>query len=270
MDAEAFFLADGGEPLGLSVQSQAAPAPYSELRCRRIEFSSRGSRVSGRLLLPPDEGGPRPLVLLQHGIGGSAQAAYLDATAGPWVRDGAAVASIDFPLHGERSNPKLLETLLGGLDRNADPQGTAATLVVEFARQAVIDLQRTLDALAQLSELDTGRTVYAAFSLGAIVGAIFCSIDPRPRAAALALAGGGFGPPQVDPARYVGRIAPRPLLLVNARRDETIPAAAAETLHAAARDPMEIVWFDATHRKLPGAALKTMWRFLKPHLSSPA
>jgi dienelactone hydrolase len=253
--SDALFARADAEPLDLVVRTAAAPARMAGARALRLEFASRGDRVPGRVVLPPATGARPPVVLLQHGAGGSKESEYLDVAAAPWVARGAALASIDFPLHGERANAKLGRFLLSG-----SPGDDA--LRVEFARQAVADLRRAVDALAQLDALDAGRIVYAGFSLGALAGALFCALDPRPRAAALALGGGGFGPPAIDPARFVARIAPRPVLLVNARGDETLPRAAAQALHAAAVEPKEVAWFDGGHTTLPGVALKTMWRFL--------
>lgn len=265
MSAEAWFLPDPGEPLGLWTRPTDPPEPSPDLRAVHFEFASRGDRVPGRLLLPPGGDGPFPLVLLQHGLGGTKEADYLDAISGRWVRAGAAVCSIDFPLHGQRANPKLGDLLLGG--EGSPFRNGEGGLAIEFVRQAVIDLKRALDAAERLPLLDGRRTAYAGLSLGAIIGATFCGVDPRPCAAALALGGGGMGPPGWDPTRFVGRFAPRPLLFVNAERDETIPRAAAEALFAAAGEPKERLWFDATHRELPGAALKAMWEFLRRHLA---
>lgn len=254
-----------GEPLDVRARSLALPPGLAGLEGQRVEFTSRGDRVPARLLLPPGGHGPFPLVLLQHGAGGSKESDYLDASAGPWVRGGAAVLSIDFPLHGERRSAKLSERLLADLAQPARA-GAAESLWLEVARQAVIDLQRALDAAATLPELDARRVAYAGFSLGTILGATFLGVDPRPRAAALAVGGGGFGPPAVDPARHIGRFAPRPLLFVNATRDETIPRQAAEALFAAAGEPKRMEWFDCTHAALPGRALKAMWLFLREAL----
>ena len=260
------------DPTGAAAASVAAAEPLSlwlgrgeheaGARVLRFEYSSRGDRVPGRLLLPVSGKRPFPLVLLQHGAGGSKESDYLDAARLPWVRRGVAVASIDLPLHGERASAKLSEALLRSL---GERDGAAAVLQHEFARQAKADLHRALDALEFLPELDATRVAYAAFSLGAILGAAFVAADPRPRAAALALAGAGFGA-ELDPARVLGGFAPRPLLLVNALRDERIPRAAAEALHASAGEPKEIVWFDSGHGDLPGRALKAMWRFLAREL----
>ena len=231
---------------------------------RRFEYTSRGDRVPGVLLLPSGRG-PFPLVLLQHGAGGSKDAPYLDPVRRPWAERGLAVASIDFPLHGERSSPKLTEQLFAALaTRGANAPGLA--LFEEFARQAVTDLARALDALATLPEIDAGRIGYAAFSLGAMVGSLFVPYDDRVRAAAMAVGGAGIGPPSIDPVAHIGGFSPRPLLFVNATRDERIPRTAAEALHGAARDPKEVLWFDAGHADLPGRAIKAMWTFLATHL----
>lgn len=262
MSAADLFARGAREPLALVTREMETPAVFGAARCLRFEFSSRGDRVPGRLLLPGGDA-PAPLVLLQHGAGGSKEAAYLDAAA-PWVRGGLAVASIDFPLHGERANAKLGAELLRALA----PGGSEASqeLAIEFARQAVLDLRHALDALATVPGVDAERAAYAGFSLGGMLGALFCAADPRPRAAALALAGGGFGLEAVDPCRYVARLAPRPVLFVNATRDARVPRRAAEALHAAAAEPKRVEWFDATHAQLPGVALKCMWLFLREAL----
>jgi dienelactone hydrolase len=264
---EASLLADRSEPLGLWTRSGTAPDAYPDLRGLEFEFSSRGDRVPGRLWLPPRGEGPFPLVLLQHGLWGSREAAYLDTTAGPWARAGVAVASIDFPLHGKRAGAKFAGWLAAGLGPAAGGDPALRSVAVECARQGVMDLQRALDALEGMQAVDASRTAYAGFSLGGMLGATFCSVDPRPRAAALALAGAGLLPPEADPARYLDRVAPRPLLFVNATGDATVPRQAAQALFDAAREPKQMLWFDGSHAKLPGEALKAMWLFLKRHLA---
>ncbi len=257
---------------GLALFERSAPAGFEGARCRRFEVDSRGDRVPGRLLLPA-EPGPHPLILLIHGARGSIDSEYMQASA-PWVRGGAAVASIDLPLHGERSSAKLSERLLSGLERAGarpeDPLPTADHLLwLEFVRQAVSDLGAALDGLAGHPEIDGSRIGFAGFSLGAMLGARFCGEDARPRAAALALAGGGFGPPEVDPCSAIAGLSPRPLLMVNASDDRVVVAEATERLFEAARDPKRLEWYDGDHSTLPGAALKAMWTFLKEPLQIP-
>ncbi len=55
----------------------------------------------------------------------------------------------------------------------------------------------------------------------------------------------------LEPARTVGGIAPRPLLIVAARDDERIPPRATAALIAAAREPKQVLWVGGRHM-LPG------------------
>jgi dienelactone hydrolase len=261
---------DPSEPLGLWSHTGRSLPAHPDLRTLAFEFSSRGDRVPGRVLLPSDGTAPFPTVLLQHGANGSKDASYMDAVAAPWARGGVAVASIDFPLHGERASAKVRGLLRQGL--GLDPGGGALALGIarEFQRQAVLDLRRCVDALTAQGVVTPGRIAYAGLSLGAIVGACFCAVDPRPCAAVLALAGAGHGAsdldPGLDPCRYVGVIAPRPVLFVNATRDSVVSRERAERLHAAAGTPREVLWFDSGHSDLPGRALQAMWQFLHRQL----
>jgi dienelactone hydrolase len=257
------------EPLAMWIAPLPPRADRPGMRSFRFEYSSRGDRVPGLLLLPEDARGPYPLVLLEHGAGGSKDSDYLDAARLPWVRRGVAVASVDLPLHGERASAKLTEILLAGLATVRGSERTHALALWEgFATQALHDLGRALDVLLPHPEIDGDRVGYAAFSLGSIIGALYCAREPRLRAAALALGGGGFGPPDLDPVRHIARFGGRPLLLVNATGDERIPRSAADALHEAAADPKELLWFDSGHHDLPGRALKAMWLFLARSLEA--
>ncbi|MGE4607461.1 MAG: hypothetical protein AAEJ52_12035 [Myxococcota bacterium] len=253
------------DPRSVSFRPSTAPAEYSELTSMSFSFSSRGDRVPGRLLLPGTREGPIPLVLLAHGAGGAKDAPYMDSAAGPWARRGLAVASIDFPLHGERSEAKLYQMLVAEL---ADPDPNGLGLAADFALQALADLSNALSALCESSEIDARRIGYAGFSLGSIIGATFCAGESRIRAAALALGGAGLGGASFDPTRHIADFAPRPLLFVNAKSDETIPREAALALSAAAAEPKQQLWFDGTHNQLPGQALKAMYQFLERHLEA--
>jgi dienelactone hydrolase len=260
------FRPDPDEPLAPFERSLDASESPQGVRETRFEYTSRGDRVPGRLLLPASPDGRRPLVLVGHGAGGSKDADYMDATCLPWARRGVAVAAIDLPLHGGRRNAKLGERVVALIRSGRAATPLEAELWIDFVRQGVIDLRRCLDALEDHAELDLQRVGYAAFSLGAILGTPFCAEEARVRVATLALGGGGFGPVAVDPLAHAPRITPRPVLFVGASRDEVIPRERAEALHEATCDPKEVVWFECGHSALPGRALKAMWSFLERHL----
>jgi len=259
------------QPLSAQTWPTEPPEGFSGLACTRFEISSRGDRVPGHLIeADHDDRMKRPLLLLQHGAGGDRHSPYLQV-ARRWVEAGAAVATIDLPLHGERRSPKLtqrlVESLGRGLEQTPEAAGDTHGLWRGFAQQAVADLRATLDHLLCAPRIDGSRCAYASFSLGSIVGSLFLAVDERPCAAALALGGGGFGPPDLDPVRFIGAFSPRPLLMLNARHDVVVPAAAAQALFEAAGEPREIEWSDTGHDHLPSAALKRMWTHLRRALA---
>src|SRR5262249_44320766 len=120
------------------------------------------------------------------------------------------------------------------------------------------------------------RVFLVGWSFGAPAVVIAGGVDPRP-AAVIALYGGGhvgslvshvltlgragISPWQaslaghglallllpLEPTRYAGRIAPRPLLLVNGARDALLPRADADAVDAAAREPKDILWMATEH-----------------------
>jgi hypothetical protein len=61
------------------------------------------------------------------------------------------------------------------------------------------------------------------------------------------MVGYAIGSEYVDPVKWVGRISPRPVIMINARSDTTFPASSIAALHNAARDPKEIIWTKGVH-----------------------
>jgi fermentation-respiration switch protein FrsA (DUF1100 family) len=55
----------------------------------------------------------------------------------------------------------------------------------------------------------------------------------------------------LEPARHVGRISPRPLLLINGTEDELIPRASVDRLRASAGQPVRQIWLQHGHL-MPG------------------
>jgi fermentation-respiration switch protein FrsA (DUF1100 family) len=51
----------------------------------------------------------------------------------------------------------------------------------------------------------------------------------------------------LEPLRYVGDIAPRPVFMLNATADPAIPTRCSELLHAAAGKPKTVRWIEAGH-----------------------
>jgi hypothetical protein len=51
----------------------------------------------------------------------------------------------------------------------------------------------------------------------------------------------------LTPERWIGRVAPRPVVMINASEDERIPREAVRILYDSARAPKELVWLPGQH-----------------------
>jgi predicted alpha/beta hydrolase len=67
------------------------------------------------------------------------------------------------------------------------------------------------------------------------------------RIAAAAIANILISGPRLDPARWVGEIAPRPFVMVSAQDDERMPRASVDALYRNAREPKELIWMAGRH-----------------------
>lgn len=249
-------------PAQATLRPEARSDAWQGLNIQRFEIVSRGDFVPGILYLPDPAGQtPAPLLLLQHGTAEGMDSAALTCAA-PWVEKGLAVATIDLPLHGERSSPKLSERLFSGIGQlseatKLDPETDA--LVEEFARQATSDLIRTLDALAALPEIDGDRIGFMGFGVGAVAGSYLLAHDPRPRAAVLALTGkGNKGPSDLDPATHLANTSGTSVLIVEDSDDDALFRAAAE--------PKAFLRVPGNARVLPHEPVAEIWRFLSKEL----
>jgi hypothetical protein len=61
--------------------------------------------------------------------------------------------------------------------------------------------------------------------------------------------------PDLEPGRWIGRVAPKPLLFINGRRDELVGEGNARLLHARAGGPKTVVWIDSEHMRPEADAL---------------
>jgi hypothetical protein len=169
-----------------------------------------------------------------------------------FARDGFAVMWVEMPTQFHRRPDP------------SEPSGqvflarTTRQLAANF-RQSVLDARRSLGVLAARPEVDASRIALFGISLGAIVGSVTYTLDPRPRFAVFLLGGAGFpsllinssltGPfaakmglkladlqaawKGLDPLEHPERNAGKPVLLVNAGWDTVIPKANAALLRKA-------------------------------------
>ena len=72
----------------------------------------------------------------------------------------------------------------------------------------------------------------------------------------------------LEPTKYVGRIAPRPVFFLNGTGDAAMPVACAQALHDAAGEPKTVTWLDLGHvdirsREFHGRVLEEFLAWLR-------
>lgn len=166
------------------------------------------------------------------------------------------------------------------------PKGTGvirairAIRAIPHIRQAFFDtpaaLMLALDDLLARPDVDRTRVEAIGVSLGVPFVVIASALDRRvTRVWALHGAGGTFTPlehnlrefipfaparflaaaagtlaisgPRMTPERWVGRISPRPFIMLNAAEDERLLERAVLSLFRAAREPKELIWLSGAH-----------------------
>lgn len=227
----------------------------------RVDFTYQslpGMTVPTLLALPLEGVKPYPCIIFLHGIGQNK--GFLDEIAAYYTRAGFAIASFDQYTKGERKlASKDPVTQLLGLRRRTSLN--------------VIDTRRLVDYLQTREDIAHNRIYLIGASFGAITGCTAVAFEPRIPAAVMTYGGGNLdllldseaarkelgklkGPVKTlvayltapsDPIKYVGRIAPRPLLFQNGRHDQLIPFEAAKALVDAAGEPKQFTVYESDH-----------------------
>ncbi|GMV95175.1 MAG: hypothetical protein AMXMBFR82_49530 [Candidatus Hydrogenedentota bacterium] len=228
-----------------------------------------GMPVPTLLAFPPQGSGPFPCIIFLHGIGQSK--GFMEEIAAPYTSAGFAFVSFDQYARGERK----LE------------QSNVLTDALGLRRRCalnVIETRRLVDYLVSRPDIAPGRIYLIGASFGAITGATAVAFEPRIQAAVMTYGGGDFDKllsseaaqselgifhwpvktlvasltAPADPVRYVGRVAPRPLLFQNGTHDALIPLEAADALYAAAKDPKTRTLYESDHVGLDEATTRAV------------
>lgn len=176
---------------------------------------------------------------------------------------GTVVAAVEYPYHGA-----------------PNPKGLAVAREVPAIRRAILDtppaILLTLDYLLTEPDVDPTRVELIGASFGAPFAAIVAALDAR--VSRLWLLHGAADPyrllehnlrryvgvaplrsvvagaanvmiagPRLDPVRWVSRVAPRPVIMINALDDERIPRELVGQLYTSAREPKEQHWLPGPH-----------------------
>jgi len=272
----ALFAYDVNAPLNLK---KTLESTIDGVEVSSISFSSPdGGLGTGMIWDPVTRTGPRPGMVLMHGLPGSSRT--MAGLAQSYARYGAVVIAIDAPWNHRAAPPYLTIT----------EQDRAEQIRV------IKDLQRAVDVLRSHPNVDDNRIAYEGRSWGGATGALFVGIERRLKAAALVVGHAGqvshatgleghkliasfpcarrvawiraMAP--IEPIRFVGH-ANVPLLLQNGTSDHLIPNYEAEELHAAAPQPKEVRWYGAGHNLNQQAVLdRHRWLHEKIGLDAPA
>jgi fermentation-respiration switch protein FrsA (DUF1100 family) len=280
---------------GLALNAEATAAGHDDgVRIEHVTYRTVDGTLVPSLFSIPTDRPSRGCLIYQPGF-----ALGKDQT--PGVRSGAAslglsTFTIDPRNVGER----------GSVDQSIAALRQPATLRNMVADTAV-DLRYGLDYLQNRPECHH-KIAFLGTSFGAIVGAIVAGQDPRIKATVLTSVGPSFkrgvlmtnreakadpdfplamvpgaaddaelladavdvlGP--IDPDRWVGKIAPRPLLLINGREDPMVTHGDARAIAQAARAPKTVLEVEAGHDPFaPGPEQAQIFekvaRFLDRHL----
>ena len=248
----ALFAYDVNAPLNLQ---RAVETMTNGVETSAISFDSPdGGRVTGMMFDPVTRSSLRPGIVLMHGMPGTAKG--MTPLGQALASYGAVVIAIDAPFN-RRSGSTV--------------QFTAQDRAEQV--QLIKDLQRAVDLLRGLPNVDPARIAYHGTSYGGAMGALFVGIERRIKAGVLVVPDGGLvshftGPEDssflaslscgtrvswfkdmvpIEPIRFIALATPTPLLIQNGRTDVLVPQADAELLHAAAPDPKTIQWYQAGH-----------------------
>lgn len=253
-------------PLHVTTTASFAEGP---ILVRHITYTTfDGERVPALFSIPRAVP-PRGCLIWQHGLGGRKENVepFWDGAA----RLGLAMFAIDLRDHGQRaSSPTELRQALGS------PAGMDALIT-----GTIKDLRRAMNYLWS-QPLCRHNIGFMGFSFGGAIGANFVAQDPRVRLAVLmsfppnVIAGlkqASFLLPAIrnqpaqlraavrllsplDPDRWLGRISPRPLLLLFGTHDPFVPQSSKLDNASAAREPKTVVIFNGGHNPFVGAAAR--------------
>ncbi|MCF6332567.1 MAG: acetylxylan esterase [Draconibacterium sp.] len=218
--------------------------------------SIHNKEVTGMLTVPKEIEKPVPVIILLHGKGDSKTVDYIEYGNTLLYKNGYAVLRIDISNHGDR-----LEN-----DYDFDFKGDTRYWTRDIITQTVFDLRRAVDFISTRKELDSNKIGFLGISLGGITGTIFCGVENRVQVPVIVLAGGQmnlmFGKKAlssdtknylsiIEPINFIRQIAPRPLLMVNAKNDDIIPPLMSKLLYKKAKKPKQINWYLSKHHDIP-------------------
>jgi dienelactone hydrolase len=235
------------------------------IRREHVSYQSTpGIRVFGHLYHPLGAVTENsPALIMLHG-GSAPGKANLAPRARNLARAGFTVLALDLQYFGERSTDLL--TTFTEQEKHERLYNQQAVYLAWVA-QTVKDVSRAVDLLAERARTAAPRVGLLVFSRGAILGVIAAAVERR-LAAMVMFYGGHFDKLErahlaaACPANYIGRVNPRPILMLNGTLDaDMIQATSVEPLFRLARAPKDMLWSEGGHMAVsePNHAQMVQW-----------
>lgn len=190
------------------------------------------------------------LILLHGGAAGGKDSPRYTALSELLVRAGFVVLAIDLKHFGERGTG-LLKTYTE--EEKHERLYNQPSLYLSWVVQVVKDVGRAIDYLVAQRGANPRRIGFFGTSRGAEVGFIVAAVEKR-LSPVLSFYGGHFDGLEKGhlaaacPANYIGRISPRPLLMVNGDRDTDYDRETqVQPLYNLAKPPKQILWLKGGH-----------------------
>ena len=252
-----WFVERHGELIG--VTTERGLTPHSQLTEKLRLTSSSGLTVVARLIRDENVEGRLPVLVVLGGHRTGSDAVDLFGDVGQ-----RAVVGIDYPYDGPEKVRGISQSL------GAIPAARRAFL------DTVPGVSLVIDWLVQQPWADPGRIIVVGGSLGVPFAASAAAFDKRITGAMLVHGAAdnrlwleaqierrvdttwthyplsvvlhwlAYGPVH-DTRKTVGRIAPRPLVIIGARDDERTPAGQTELLYQLAGEPKRLRWTEGLH-----------------------
>ena len=217
--------------------------------------STPGQRVTARIYKAATVGTRPGWIVYLHGGGAlgkdGASTAFL---AGYFAKAGWNVLAIDMLHFGERKTDVLTQFTE---PEKHDRLYNQPAAYLAWVSQTVKDAGRSVDFLVKEQGADPARIVVLGFSRGAQMASVVGAAEKR-FAAVVMLYGGHFDGfetqhlPAACPANYIGRISPRPLLMLNGTQDTDFQRETAVLpLQRLAGNPHSFLWAETGHSVPP-------------------
>jgi dienelactone hydrolase len=241
---------DSSRPLDIQVK---ATEQRDGVEVRDITFASAaGGRTAAYLVVSP---GSRPAagILFAH---------WYEPTSADSNRTQFVSQAVELAKAGATS--LLIETLWSEPSwfANRNPAEDFNSTVTQ-----VKELRRALDVLLAQPHIDRKRVAFVGHDLGMMCGAVMAGVDRRVNAWALQAGTTSFSlwylyTPHLegaarqakidelaplDPVLYIPKAAPAPVLMQFGHSDRHVPDDKAQAFFEAAREPKQILWYDAGH-----------------------